>query len=126
LSESFFKLTTLKTNSRMNSQLPSAAKGTDGKSDKNQSDGDRNAYEPVSDVASPCAERGIQPAECEDGKRRADNLMKKLPEDPPKPCEAARFSRAGCSSRNRGHTSSLAQMQSNVAGKTVRKDRWGL
>jgi len=80
-------------------QLPRAAKRGDGKTDKNNPDGDGYADQPMREVASPGAESGVQPAQRKDSEAGADELVEKLPENAPQPPEATGFS----SVRNRSH-----------------------
>ena len=94
-------------------QLSRAAEGSHGEKHKQQSNSDREADQPASDVARPGAKRGIEPAEREDGKNRADNFVKKLLERAPQPPEAALLlRRSGCAC-GRGHKSILTQKEAD-------------
>ena len=99
-------------------QLASAAER--GHGEKNEQQRDRNGYanQPVRHIAGPRTERGIQPPESQDRKRRANDFIEKLSEDPPKPPESTRFDRAARQAWRRRHTAILAERPCNLARGT--------
>src|SRR5438105_2385717 len=64
--------------------------------------------QPARRVAGPGAKRGVEPAQRQNRKRRADNFVKKLPEDAPQAAKTARGG-SGCRARGGGHKSILTQ-----------------
>jgi len=63
----------------------------------------------MGNVARPGTQGGVEPAQREDGKDRADGLVKKLAEHAPETPETALVLRRGSCACSRGHTSILAQ-----------------
>ena len=59
------------------------------------------ATKPISSVTGPCANRGVQPSECQHRKKRADHFMEKLLERAPQPAEAAEFDSCAAASWQR-------------------------
>lgn len=107
----------------MDLQGACAAKRTDGEEHKQQSHGDRNANEPEGDVAGPRAERGIQPAESENGKHGADRFVEELFQYAPKPAKSARLRRASRPTRGGGHIEILTQNRKQLARRPGPEDR---
>jgi hypothetical protein len=71
------------------SQLTGATERTHRKKYKQDGHGDRQDYEPASHVARPGAKCGVEPAQRENGKHCADDLVKKLPQHVPEAAEPA-------------------------------------
>ena len=91
------------------SQLPGASERTYGESDKHEAHDDGYADKPVRDIAGPGTQRGIQPADGQNSEDGTNDFVKQLSEDPPEPPKSAGFLPARHRTRNRGHTSILAQ-----------------
>jgi hypothetical protein len=89
-------------------QLAGVAEGSHRKKRQQPCHRNRQNDPPARRVAGPGAKRGVEPAERQNRKRRADNFVKKLPEGAP---QAAKTARGGsrCRARGGGHRSILTQ-----------------
>ena len=93
----------------MPSQLARVAERSDREKHEQARDGYGHADEPAGYIAGPSAKRGVEPAYGKNGKDRADDFMKKLPQHSPQAAESARGARSAGGVCWRGHKSILAQ-----------------
>src|SRR5579863_3756974 len=69
--------------------LPRFAKRSYGEEHEQEADGDCDTNEPMSGVARPSAQRGVEPTKSKNGKDRPNDLVKELPKHAPEPPESS-------------------------------------